>query len=448
MNQATGRHGAISSPANLSVSTLKNQSTRPAGPKSKARESRLGLPDFKWTMTLLGLCIYSFAIITFKFPVAQLGIAMGVMGLLSGRNPVQKPTPFLLYLAFMFWALVASFTSPFADVALETVVERLKLLVVLLIAMNAFQTEGQFRFYLLLILGCFILFPARGTFLGGDTVQGRAVWTHVYNNPNDLAALCLLAFGVALAIVFSETTWNPVRLGCGISAAILLVVILRTQSRGVFLGIIIAIAPGFIPILLKQLRLAIGMGIVVGLVLSFAIPPKTWERLGGIKKLTSTEAVENQNDSNEADSSAAQRLEIVKTGWKIFLDHPIFGMGLGAYPLANNMYSPFLGKRDTHNTYINLAAETGLPGLVIWCSLVWSVLYRAYRARQRAAESPLKIQNYWLGQALLGYLVAGTFGSYSGLNFLYLMLSALWCSTNLLVAASPRPMRRVGAGRT
>ena len=435
-------------PANLPASALKKQTIQNLGPKSKVRKSGLGLPDFKWTMTLLGLCIYSWAIITFKFPIAQLGIAIGLIGLSKVKGSVQTPKPFWLYLAFLFWALMASFMSPFTEVALDTVVERSKLVIVILIALNSFQEEGQLRFYMIFILGCFILFPARGTFVGGDTVQGRVVWTHIYSNPNDLAALCLLAYGVALAIVFSETSWSPVRLGCAASAAILLVVILRTQSRGVFIGVMIATAPGLIPVLLKQIRLAIGAGIVITLVLSVAIPQKTWDRLSGIKKLTSTEAVENQDDTNEADSSAAQRLEIVRTGWKIFLDNPIFGMGLGAYPLANNMYSPFLGKRDTHNTYVNLAAETGIPGFLIWCCLIWSVLFRAYLARRQAQDGPLKVQNYWVSQALIGYLVSGVFGTYSALSLLYLMLSVLWCSTDLLIAASPRTMRQTGVGKT
>ena len=250
-------------PANLPASALKKQTIQNLGPKSKVRKSGLGLPDCKWTMTLLGLCIYSWAIITFKFPIAQLGIAIGLIGLSKVKGSVQTPKPFWLYLAFLFWALMASFMSPFTEVALDTVVERSKLVIVILIALNSFQEEGQLRFYMIFILGCFILFPARGTFVGGDTVQGRAVWTHIYNNPNDLAALCLLAYGVALAIVFSETTWSPVRLGCAASAAILLVVILRTQSRGVFIGVMIATAPGLIPVLLKQIRLAIGAGIVI-----------------------------------------------------------------------------------------------------------------------------------------------------------------------------------------
>ena len=405
----------------------------------RVRNPPLGLPRFKWTMTLFGLCIYTFVIISTFIPVAQPGIAIGVAGLFMGKDAVRMPTPFRLYLVFLLWALISSFSSPFMEVALGEVTERLKLLVVMLLVLNALRTEGQLRFYLMLILVCFILFPVRGTFIGGNTVGGRAVWTGQFENPNDLACLCLLAFGIALAIIFSETRWNLVRLGATSGALMLLVVILRTQSRGAFLGIMVATVPAFIPMLLKQLRLAIGVGIVVAVVIGFTIPPKTWDRLTGMAKTGASES-DNQSAKEAADSTA-QRIEILKVGWQIFVDHPIFGMGMGAYPLACNMYSPTLGKRDTHNTYLNLAAEVGLPGLLIWCSLIGSVLLHAYRTRKKAKESPLKVQNYWLGQTIIGYLVAGIFGSFGGLNFLYMMLSVLWCSS-MLVQNTIQPIKR------
>ena len=432
-------HGVFATPANLSASALRKRSFTSLEPKSKARESRLGLPHFKWSMALLGLCIYSFAIITFKFPVAQLGIAVGVAGLFMSRNPVRMPTPFLLFSAFLLWALITSFFSPFADVAIEAVVERCKLLIIILLALNAFQTEGQLRFYLLFVLGCFMLFPARGTFIGGDTVMGgRVVWNFVYSNPNDLAALSLLALGIALAITFSETAWTYVRLGSVFSAVLLLIVILRTQSRGVFLGVLVATVPALITMIFKQFRRAIVVSIVVALVANFTVPQTVWDRLSGMQKLTSTDTIAEA----DTEGSAGQRFEILKVGWQIFLDHPVFGVGLGAYPLANNMYSPSLGKRDTHNTYVNLAAEVGLPGLAIWCALVGSILLRAYGVRRRAAESLLKVQNYWLQQTIIGFLVAGIFGSFAPLNLLYLILSVLACSTTLLQNTTRSANRR------
>src|SRR5205807_10034040 len=140
--------------------------------------------------------------------------------------------------------------------------------------------------------------------------------------------------------------------------------------RGGFIGLVAGMGPALIWLGLKwQGRLLLSAGILA-LVISLAIPTSVWERLSGIAKLTSVETIAQA----DPEGSAEQRFEIQKVGWQIFVDNPVFGVGVGAYPLENARYAPALGTRDTHNTYLNLAAEVGLPGLVLWCALVWSVL--------------------------------------------------------------------------
>ncbi len=372
--------------------------------------SRLGLPHFNWSLTLLGLCVFTFAVVTYRLPIGQVGIAIAAVGLVLQRAKGRIPFPLWLYGAFVLWAFLASLVSPHAEIALDKVLEQLKLLAIMLIIVNALQTEGQLRFYLLFFLGCFVLFPVRGTFLGGDTVLGRAVWNYIYSNPNDLAALCLIALGIALGLMFSKPSRTLVRLGGGISAILLLVVILLTQSRGAFIGLLAGLGPAIIGLGLKRPgRLFLSAGILA-LVISLAIPASVWERLSGVEKLTSTSTIAQA----DPEGSAEQRLEVQKVAWQIFLDHPVFGVGLGAYPEANAAYAPNLGRKDTHDTYLNVAAELGLPGLVLWCGLFASVLRYAYRSRQLAAPGALATQQGWIERGLLAYLVAGLFGNFVG----------------------------------
>ena len=97
---------------------------------------------------------------------------------------------------------------------------------------------------------------------------------------------------------------------------------------------------------------------------------------------------------------------------------------------------------------MNLGAETGLPGLLIWCSFVGSVLTAAYRRPKRSVEmTQLTTQTYWIRRTIIGYLVAGIFGSFSALNFIYIMLSVLWCSEALLSAAPLDSINRSGLRR-
>lgn len=402
----------------------------PAGQQSVEAIPWLGWPRFSWSLKLVGLCIFTFVIVTYYVDIAKVGVTVGVLGLLVGKDRIRIPFPVVMYGAFLSWAFVGSFASPYSDVARDQLAEQLKQLVIMLIVINALRTEGQLRFYLLFFIGCFILFPARGAlvnYVDGETIYGRALWNYIYNNPNDLAGLALLGFGIAFGYYSSSPPRTLVWLGTAASAIILFIVILLTQSRGAFLGLVIAAMPLLVKTAIKQPYRAFGAAVVV-FTIAVAMPAGVWERLSGIQKLTSTSTLA------EADKvgSAAERFEIQKIGWQILGENITFGVGLGAYKLAHAARDPLRGGKDTHNTYLNLAVETGVPGLVIWLVMVVSLLRYAHRARQRAAPGVLATQQHWIERALIGFLFAGIFGTYAALTFPYILFATLWCSATLL----------------
>jgi putative inorganic carbon (HCO3(-)) transporter len=406
----------------------------PPGSPPASEMSWLGIPSFEWSLPLLGLCVFTFAVVTYYFPVGEVGIAIAAAGLLLRVSAVRLPSPVWIFGAFMLWAFFSSLASLHAATSLDNVVERLKVLAIVVIIVNALQTEGQIRLYLMFFLGCFVLFPVRGTLVGGDDLSGRAVWNYIYRNPNDLATLCLIALGMALGFIFAKPSSIVVRVAGVVSAMLLVVVILLTQSRGAFIGLVAGMGPALVWSGLKRPgRLLVGAGILA-LVVGQFVPDKVWDRFAGIEKLTDTSTIAQA----DREGSAEERFEIQKVAWTIFLDNPVLGVGLGTYAYANARYAPEIGTMDTHNTYLNLAAEVGLPGFVLWCALVFSVLRYAYRTRRDAPPGPLATQQAWLERTLWAYLVASVFGSYSKLTFVYIVLATLWCSANVLASRSAR----------
>jgi len=407
----------------LRSDVLKTQSTLADAGSFQA--SRLGLPRFSWSLTLLGLCVFTFVIVTFKIRIAEVGIAIAALGLLFQLGKLRVPFPVWTYGAYILWAFISSYASEYQEIAQTQNIEQLKLLFIMLITVNALQTNGQIRFYLMFFLACYILFPVRGTlinyFVVGYHPFGRAIWNYIYNNPNDLASLTLFALGISMSLATTAPRRSLVQIGSGVSAFLMLVVILLTESRGAFLGLAVGMGPAFFRIGMKRPRILVLMA-VVGIAIAMVIPSSVWVRLSGIEKLTSVSTV------GEADpeGSAAQRFEIQKVGFQIFLDHPVFGVGLGTYPIANAQYSFELGKRDTHNTYLNIAAEIGLPGLVLWL-LCFGAMLRYSIRRRRSASILQAQQQVWIERALVAYLVAALFGTYSALTFPYLVLAILWC---------------------
>src|SRR5882672_7927718 len=60
--------------------------TPPSLPRDQAQVSWLGLPRFNWSLTLLGLCVFTIAIVTARFPIGEVGVAIAAVGLLPARQ--------------------------------------------------------------------------------------------------------------------------------------------------------------------------------------------------------------------------------------------------------------------------------------------------------------------------------------------------------------------------
>jgi O-antigen ligase len=198
--------------------------------------------------------------------------------------------------------------------------------------------------------------------------------------------------------------------------------------------------PSSITLVRRRPRAVLALAACLGVGLYFA-PKSFWARMQGLRKATSVATIGEM----DPEGSARQRFAVLQTATRIIRDHPVVGVGLGAYELTNARYSPALGDLDTHNTYLNVVAETGFPGLALFLAIVFSVLRVVYAARRRAGRAlPAEAETLrWLQYALLGYLIAGAFGSFAKLAFLYVYLALLWCTARTVYAqgipGSPLP---------
>jgi O-antigen ligase len=389
------------------------------------------------SLTLVGLCIFTLTIITARVPFGEAGIIVALIGLFLQKEPVRCPAWVWMFGLFVAWAFVGVPFSLQPNAAWDAAIERLKLVVISLVVVNALRSKEQIRFYLIFLIGCYALFPVRGAlvnYVSGYAPSGRAVWGHIYGNPNDLAAYSLLALGGALAIAYTRSEQMFVRRVAASIAVALVVVILLTQSRGAFIGLAVGMGLATLRAVLRR-SLSLPLLALAAAVVAFAVPSTAWDRLSGIGKLTSTETIA----AADREGSAAQRFEIQKVAWQIVWDQPITGVGIGVYRAANAVYAPELGSRDAHNTYLSIAAELGIPGLLLWCALVYSVLAQARRSRREQREAS-GLEYVWIERGLVAYLVAALFGTYSVVSMPYLLLGTLWCAVNvsrLQSAAAP-----------
>lgn len=398
-----------------------------------ARGAFDGLFKVKWSLTYVGFLAYTFVIVTFKGGIGTLAIGLAVLGLLQHLGRIVFPAPMKWLAVYVAWSLLGSLGSPFPEVTGVALEERIKVAIIALAAFNALRTRPQIRLYLVLFLAAFTLVPARAAlvnWVSGYRLFGRAIGSFVYSNPNDLAAITLLAVAMGLALLAMERRGSIIWACAALATPVLMLLILLTQSRGAILALALMglfFAIGVIRKRPKALVAILGVAAV-----TFAITPDAvWERLAGLRKLSSSSTVAEA----DPEGSARERFALLKNGSAIAAENPVFGVGLGAFAYANEAYDPAVGLRDAHNMYLTVAAETGVPGFVFFVLMLASTLKAVSRARRAARgilpaeEEQLRI----LALGLVALMAAGVFGTYSKLSFFYLYVALVWCVSDQLM---------------
>jgi len=401
----------------------------------------------QWTVPFVAVLAYIVAVTTYRLPIGSPAMIAGLVGLAFQSEPRRFPALLAWFAAFILWCAFGYVHTSYPDRTWDGLVALLKLWAIVLVFVNALRSWAHVRFFIVFFLACFALYPLRGAlenyFVYRYTVFGRAVWNQAFENPNDLAAFAVLQLAMVAALLSLERRWW-VKRGAQVGVVLLPLLILMTQSRGGFIALAV-FALGCAVGQWRRLRALfetprrirltlLSVAALIGV--SFFAPDGVWTRLAGLKHLTNTEQL------NEVDSegSARQRWEIWRVATKIIGEHQALGVGVTSYPLAHAIYArgeefapTAAGERDTHSTLLNLLAETGFPGTLLFLGLVISVVIGAERVRRecRRRSSPLAMPLFFLEIGLLAFFAAGTFGSFGYVAFLYIHLALIWVTTDL-----------------
>jgi O-antigen ligase len=402
----------------------------------------------EFTPAFLAFAGYMVAIITYRFPIGTASMTIALLALPMEKQSLRLPAVAALSMALVAWALLGMTVTDYPDVVVDAVSDFAKVCAVIFVAANVIVTRSRFRAFVLGSIILWGLFPIRGTifayFLYHGDVEGRAAWNYIYSNPNDLAGLCLLQLSVALGILAVERRkW--VRLGTMLAVGLLVLIVVITQSRG---GIIALTAFGVIGgrKYFRNVK-AISLALVLAFLVYVIAPDSVWRRFGTIK--TATSADQEYLDPEVVDlatrqdqGSSRQRLEIWKVATAIIADHPVTGVGLGAYPEEHYKTSQrpefdriARGKRDTHSTYLNIAAETGIPGFLLFAGVIVLTVRSSRSARKKMGKiaPALALQLFNMEVGLYAFLVAAIWGSYGAMIPMYVHLVLMHVAARLLL---------------
>jgi len=144
-----------------------------------------------------------------------------------------------------------------------------------------------------------------------------------------------------------------------------------TFSRGGYLGL----AAGFIFLLIifwqkiaKKYKLTI-ITLVIGIILLSLIPSPINKRFQSIFNL--------KEGSNQG------RIETWRQAGEVIKDHPWLGVGIGNYPLEIKATANYREPIYAHNTYLDIAAETGIINTFFWIVFLALTTLGLYRSQNK-----------------------------------------------------------------
>jgi O-antigen ligase len=307
---------------------------------------------------------------------AILGLAAMVMLNLGRRQPITRMTPelvgvlalgavILLTVPFSFWpgGSVKVFTDYYMQVAL--------IFALMVNAITSPKRVEQISWVIVLAFGYISVEVIVDYLRGVNLVEGNRAAGPVggfFENPNDLA-LNLASF-MPLALIYLKRNVSVVKkLLCAGIAALMLVAILFTKSRGGMLATVAMLATYLL--VSRSLTPATILVLVLGGMITLpALPESFWARMSSIT-----------NPDEDATGSREERRLLMEQAWNVFLDNPITGIGAGQF---QNYGEPGKAKRwrVTHNALLQVASELGIFGVLSFMFIIWRAFSASWWTRR------------------------------------------------------------------
>jgi len=314
----------------------------------------------------------------------------------------------LVLLVFSGWLFLSTFQSPHvAESQADWFRTYFKSLVVLMMGVFFIESEKSIReFELTFVISALALMVVGYyQFRTGTTNAGRLESVGMFGDPNDLAAVVIMAIPFALVPVFNKTAGLTGQIAGVLFTAFSMLVIWYTKSRGAMLAVVMQALTALS--LRRSSHKGFKMALLVGL-------------LGG-GYFIALHAI--PRTSEEMQESSESRITYWKAAVNMAIHHPFLGVGFDQYPDNYEHYASGTiyewGRRTAHSSWFLAFAESGIPGGLLYVSFFLIALRTAWRNRRR-----------WPAQlcALAGYGTAMSFLSHTYSLYFYLLSGLILAS--------------------
>lgn len=309
----------------------------------------------------------------------------------------------------------------------DTFTDGLKYLAIFILVVNTVDSDARLA-TAIRVLALASCIPAVGAIWshahGEHLVEGdRAGWIGIFANPNDLAYHLVVGIAMVLAASSAATTRRR-----RIAWFALLVPVcwglLLTESRGGMLA-------GGMVFLFWALRSVRRAPLVLGVAIT----------LGALVMMSPNNPFHERTQEATAygtDMSAKGRIDAWRTGLAMAKDRPFTGVGAGAFMIAWPEYAPGDAGdvRSEHNTFIQLIAELGLPGLLLFSFALGAGALGVSRASKAAGTLAPFARGIQCGIA--GFALCSITGGNAWTWPVYLLLGLAWVTRTQARVAAPR----------
>lgn len=331
---------------------------------------------------------------------------------------------------FLFFALLSTIFSINKGSSLTELYKVAVFILIYFLLVNNLRERYHFQVAVSAVLG------------GGSMVAGYGIYEYFSHwpnlreiastfspNPNSLAGYLLLILPLAIAFtLWSSSKWLS-RLAF-VTASLAFFALLATHSRGGYLAFTGSIAifvflarkrvrkrrKRLLP-LLGMLLLIFASLFTIQIILKPRALEKTTQFLTELKPYSSAKVtVQEPSDispgepvstrffswqRSPANKFIIDRLQIWERTLRIIRDYPFLGTGMGTYgiifkkhkipvSLTSETIARYgLSARFTHNEYLQIAAETGLPSLVIFLWIITIIFRTGLRTLRISPDTPL-----------------------------------------------------------
>ncbi|MCU0649408.1 MAG: O-antigen ligase family protein [Gemmatimonadaceae bacterium] len=240
-------------------------------------------------------------------------------------------------------------------------------------------------------------------------------------DPNDLAAV--MAMSAPFALVTALRQGAGARVAAFAVFGLLCAAVVRTGSRGGTLALLVGLAT-----LLLYLRMRTRVGLVM-----LAIPVLVAAWFGAPQSYRDKMSALARGEQDYNATEYGGRQNIWKRGLIYVRQDPLLGVGLGNFDTREGRYLEEQGRvgrwTAPHNAYLQAAVDNGVPGFLIFVSMLAAGFAAAHRIARRSDGA----EPEYVG-ALAGFAVAAFFLSHAYAYHLYGLLGLIAARDRILAA--------------